>query len=189
MKQVTFLAFFGLVSIALALQIPLGQVTMHDDAGNLVGSGKLTREEFELDLLKGFVGFAVMTVRQPDGATLSYEVVITATGDILVVSHSALVSLRDTLRQAGVEVEISREDHLGHKKPFSGDDEDDIRQDDEDDVGEQREPSRVDDAYARQGDDDDEDDVMDNDSDEHNDDDDHDDEDDYDDDDDDDDDR
>lgn len=113
MKKLATLALISvlsLLSLALALELPFGAVELRDDKGNLVGVGKLVYDEFEVDLLQGFNDFAAMTIRQHDGTVTSFEVMVTETGDIVVIVDAEFVSLREAFLAAGLEFEVSRED-------------------------------------------------------------------------------
>ena len=110
MKHLATLVLISLVSLALALELPFGQVALKDDGGRLIGAGKSVDDNFDIDLLQGYNGFATMTVTGPDGAVISFEVMITEDDDILIISGGELVSLRDSFEPAGLKFEVWRED-------------------------------------------------------------------------------
>ncbi|MBS3967768.1 MAG: hypothetical protein KGZ60_10990 [Truepera sp.] len=109
-KLATILLISLSLSLALALELPFGQLTLTDDTGRLIGAGKLVYDNFDLDLLQGFSGFATLTISQRDGTVGSFEVMVTETNDVVVISGAELISLRDTLQAAGLEFEVWRED-------------------------------------------------------------------------------
>jgi hypothetical protein len=134
MKKLATIALISLLSLAFALELPFGQVELTDDTGRVVALGKLVYDNFDLDLLQGFNGFATMTITQPDGTKVSFDVAVTETNDILVVSGTELISLRDTLQVPGFVFEIWREERLPDDgRPGRGDDrrDDDWRDDDD----------------------------------------------------------
>lgn len=110
MKHLATLVLISLVSLALALELPFGQVALKDDGGRLIGAGKSVDDNFDIDLLQGYNGFATMTVTGPDGVVSSFEVMITEDDDIVVISGGELVSLRDSFEPAGLKFEVWRED-------------------------------------------------------------------------------
>jgi len=110
MKKLLTILLTSLLSLAFALQLPFGQVALRDGTGSLIGAGKLVYDNFDLDLLQGFNGPATMTITQRDGTKVSFEVVVTETNDILVVSGTEQISLRDTLQLPGFVFEVWRED-------------------------------------------------------------------------------
>ena len=164
MNKLLTVALISLLSLAFALELPFGQVELTDDTGRVVALGKLVYDNFDLDLLQGFNGFATMTITQRDGTKVSFEVAVTETNDILLISGTELISLRDTLQIPGFVFEIWREERLpDDDRPGRGrgdDRRDDDRRDDDD-----YDDYYDDDDYDDEDDDDDYEDDDDNDDD------------------------
>ncbi|MBS3967833.1 MAG: hypothetical protein KGZ60_11315 [Truepera sp.] len=170
MNKLLTVALISLLSLAFALELPFGQVELTDDTGRVVALGKLVYDNFDLDLLQGFNGFATMTITQRDGTKVSFEVAVTETNDILLISGTELISLRDTLQMPGFVFEVWREERLpdDDRSGRGRDDDrrdDDWRDDDYDDYYDEDDYDDEDDDDEDDEDDDDDDNDDDNDDD------------------------
>lgn len=128
---IALISLISLLSLASALELPFGRVELKDDTGRVVALGKMVYDNFDLDLLQGFNGFATMTITQRDGTVVSFDVAVTDTNDILVVIGTQLISLRDTLHGPGFVFEVWREERIPDDDDRSGPGRDDDWRDDD----------------------------------------------------------
>lgn len=159
---IALISLTSLLSLASALELPFGRVELKDDTGRVVALGKMVYDNFDLDLLQGFNGFATMTITQRDGTVVSFDVAVTDTNDILVVIGTELISLRDTLHGPGFVFEVWREERIPDDDDRSGPGRDDDWRDDDDYYDDKNDDDYYDDDdYDDEDDDDDYDDEDD----------------------------
>jgi len=166
-RTVAAVAAFSLAFSAFAVSLPKGaQLRIHNAEGALVGAGRVDDDrELELDILPDQAGFATLTVRLPDGAEETYEVLYGERGQVLVVVGQEIVALRELANRAGLEYDIDvkdRNDRLGDDDCDDDDDrwdddlddcDDDDDLDDDDDRDDRRDGDRRHDGDRRSGDD------------------------------------
>src|SRR5690554_125041 len=114
-RIIAAVAALSLVFSAFAISLPQGaQLRLFDDAGNLVGGGKVDDDpKLEFDVLANQSGFGNLVVRLPDGTEETYEVLYGEGSQILVVNGNDIVPLRDLAREAGLSFDFDVEDRGG----------------------------------------------------------------------------
>ena len=111
-RLIVAVAALSLAFGAFAISLPQGaQLRLLDDAGNLVGGGKVDDDpKLEFDVLANLSGFGSLVLRLPDGTEETYETLFGENGEILVVVGNDIVPLRDLARDAGLAFDFDIED-------------------------------------------------------------------------------
>ena len=106
-----------------ALDLPRGaRLSIYDESGGVVGRGHVEGGEVELDLSRDAAGFGTLDVVLTDGRTVSYEVLFSAEGGLLVVEGDDIIDLREFVRESGREYDFDYEDDFNPARDDRGDD-------------------------------------------------------------------
>jgi hypothetical protein len=103
--------FVVLAGMVAAFEMPMGSsLSLMTDDGSIVGSGEYRDGKLKLSLLEDYSGFASLTVTDQNGNQVTLEVMITADGQIMVLSADAsFLNLAESIAGQGGEVEVEYE--------------------------------------------------------------------------------
>lgn len=101
---------FGALALTLQYDTTL---ELRNDAGDLIGVGKVDDAGLSFHLLADQQGFGVLTVFDPVGIEETYDALINEAGEVVVVIDQQMVTLRQLAEDAGIGFQYQMDDGAG----------------------------------------------------------------------------